>query len=407
MQGKQVKVAILGGGPAGIAAALQISHTCGYDVSLIDANPQIGRKLQVTGSGRCNLTNLNLDASRYASSENISIENILKSCPPAALRARLADFGIPTVATEDGWVYPLSYSAANVAEILRGQLLSAGVNLIEGTKVLSINPYSGHFEIKLDTQQDLLTSNQLVVATGSKAFPQLRADDSLLMKTTHLLGINCEPFRPALAPVLLKNPELRALSGIRLTLLKDKKPFFTSTGNVIFTDFGMNGPGCMNLSHLIEGNEKNPDLLEINFLPGSIANTIEAGYQSQKNDLVPYRNLYLMYLPAKVTDFFMKQWGLSDDTPCTSIDHKTFRSHLKTLSAYPVKSIGTKGFKDAQACFGGVKLSEINPDTMESKKIPGVYFAGEILDVVGPCGGYNLHWAFATGFIAGQAIAQI
>jgi predicted flavoprotein YhiN len=138
MQGNAFKVAILGGGPAGIAAALMIRHISDYDVYLFDANPKIGRKLSVTGSGRCNLTNLELDPERYYSTQPADLSSVLSCWSPADLRLFFDRIGLPTTATDDGWVYPQSFSAANVVQILSGNLIEHNVHLVENTKVSSI-----------------------------------------------------------------------------------------------------------------------------------------------------------------------------------------------------------------------------------------------------------------------------
>lgn len=408
MQGKQIKVGILGGGPAGIAAAINISHISGYDVHLIDSNPRIGRKLSVTGSGRGNLTNLHLDPSRYYSTHPENLSHVLNRWTPLELRKFLNEIGIPTISTEDGWVYPASLSAANMVEILRGNLSAAGVHLMEDSKVTGLRHAQNGFEIKTDNLVQPIKVDSLLIATGSKAYPQLRADAGILSEVSKM-GLKSNPFKPALSPLLLRNQELKAISGIRLdlnlTMIRDNKPISSSYGNVIFTDYGMNGPGCMNLSHLVSENEKTPTALEIDFLTDEQSKTLESIYLGMRSEAMPYRLLYLAFFPEKLTDFFLKNWKIPAQIPCSSIDKKTFCRHIHSIRHYRIESTGTKGYKDSQACVGGILLNEIDMATMQSKKIPGLFFAGEILDVVGPCGGYNLHWAFASGLTAGEAIA--
>lgn len=408
MQGKQIKVGILGGGPAGIAAAINISHISGYDVHLIDSNPRIGRKLSVTGSGRGNLTNLHLDPSRYYSTRPENLSPVLNRWTPLELRKFLNKLGIPTISTDDGWVYPASLGAANVVEILRGNLSVAGVHLIEDSKVTGLRHEQNGFEIKTDTLEQPIKVDSLLIATGSKAFPQLRADTGILSEVSKM-GIKYSPFKPALSPLLLRNKEFKAISGIRLdlklTLIRDNRQLSSSYGNVIFTDYGMNGPGCMNISHLISGNEKTPAALEIDFLTEEQSKALESAYLGMRTDAMPYRLLYLAFFPEKLTDFFLNNWKIPAQILCSSIDKKTFCKHIDSIRHYRIESTGTKGFKNSQACAGGIFLDEIDMGSMQSKKIPGLYFAGEILDVVGPCGGYNLHWAFASGLTAGEAIA--
>lgn len=409
MQGNAFKVAILGGGPAGIAAALMIRHISDYDVYLFDANPKIGRKLSVTGSGRCNLTNLELDPERYYSTQPADLSPVFSRWSPADLRLFLDRIGIPTIATDDGWVYPQSFSAANVVQILNGNLTENNIHIIENTKVLSITLYENQFRLTVDNRKDSLVFDRILIATGSKAFPQLRADTGIVSELKKF-GIHVAPFSPALSPVLLENEPHKLLSGIRLDvnlkLFRESSQIDESFGNIIFTDFGMNGPGCMNLSHRIQLLLENHPYFKVDFIPQEKSKIIEGIFNSKQDQNYPYRDIFLSILPMKLVDFFFNEWNIATDTKCSEINHQSFGSHIDQLRNFKMQIKGTKGFKESQACSGGVLLSEIDLRTMESLKIPGIYFAGEILDVVGPCGGYNLHWAFSSGLIAGEAMGK-
>ncbi len=161
----------------------------------------------------------------------------------------------------------------------------------------------------------------------------------------------------------------------------------------------------MNLSHLITQDAVREQSLQIDFLCEEKAAFLEGRYFEASRSPFFYKNLYLSILPEKVVDFFFKKWRLTETTAGESIPAAIFRKHKSELRGFPVKIRGVKGYPFAQVSAGGVPLSEINLSSMESKKIPGLFFAGEILDVVGPCGGYNLHWAISTGLAAGEAAA--
>jgi hypothetical protein len=404
-----MKIGILGAGPAGIFAALKIRNVTMNDVYLIDANPGIGRKLSITGSGRCNITNLNITSDAYFSFQPADLSGVISHYSPVEIRKYLEEIGIPTTATDDGWVYPLSFSAGNVLQILHSNLLFSGVNLIENTKVLSVQRKNNQFQITVDNDKALFCCDRLIVATGGKAYPQLRADTSILTSFQDM-GIHLIPFRPALVPIELTEKLFGSITGVRMDAgirLYDKTNLIQSSeGNIIFTEFGLNGPGVMNLSHLIAPESEQNQSLQIDFLPGSHQEMLETLFYKRKNSLFVYRSIFLSILPDKVVDFFFGRWGLSKEMVCSAIEFKTFRKHINDMRTVNAKIRGTKGYKFSQAAAGGIPLSEIRLESMESMKIPGLFFAGEVLDVIGPCGGYNLHWAISSGLIAGESASR-
>lgn len=245
-----MRVSILGAGASGIFSALEIRRNTAIETTVFDLNPAPGRKLAVTGSGRGNLTNMNQDESAYRS---FTIKNVFRSFPlldPRELRKRLADLGIPTDQTADGWVYPMSDSAANAAATLRAQLSASGVRSAANTRITRvIVDHDGKFTLQSDQGETFAGFDALVVATGSKSYPQLGGDASIL-ESIRALGIRVEEFQPALTGLILKKKQKR-LSGVRLdvkaSLRADGQLLGEEAGNLIFTDFGVNGPAAMNL----------------------------------------------------------------------------------------------------------------------------------------------------------------
>jgi predicted Rossmann fold flavoprotein len=229
-----MKIGIFGAGPAGIFAALNVRNVIMNDIYLFDANPRIGKKFSVTGSGRCNITNLNIQSDAFFSFQPANLKKILTVIPDPCAKY-LDELGIPTVTTDDGWVYPQSYSANNVVQILRDHLDSRGIHIIEDTKVISVENRNNEFILTVDNQQKKFHFDRLVAATGGKAYPQLRADTSIL-KDFEKMGIQTVPFRPALVPVELSEKTFQPIAGIRMDaeiqLLKipaDKEKY----GNII------------------------------------------------------------------------------------------------------------------------------------------------------------------------------
>lgn len=397
---------IIGAGPAGIFSALMIKEqNQEHSVTIFDGNQKIGRKLFATGNGRCNITNMNAGPGSYYSVKPGDLNLIFKQVGPDTIRKKLETLGIPTVQTEDGWVYPQSWSAANVVQILSDALLYAGIEVRSGAKVTGISVSGTKFILTIEGSGKTKPLDKLILASGSRAFPQLGANTSILSELFQF-GHRDLPFVPALAPVSAKGDIFKALQGMRVdaevSAIRGKDVLGSSYGNVIFTDYGLNGPGIMNISHLISEKDAKDYMLRLNFVPGNLKRQLDNFFYQHINKDYPYRSVYLSVLPEKLIEYFFKIWKLDWETTCKRIDSRTFRVHLKRLENGLIPIEGNRGFNFGQAAAGGIPLSEVDLHTMESRKQKGLYFAGEVLDVVGPCGGYNLTWAIATGIICGK-----
>ncbi len=401
---------IIGAGPAGIFSALMImDQNAGNSVEIFDGNQKIGRKLFATGNGRCNITNMNAGPECYFSEKPGDLSPVFDRFPPEKIREKLIELGIPTVQTEDGWVYPQSYSAANVVQILSDSLAYKGVRVHSGVRVVRIGYEGKKYELELDGGGKAGPYDRLIVTTGSKAFPQLGANTSILSELFKF-GHRDLPFLPALAPVSAKGDIFKVLQGVRIdaevAVLRGKEELGHSFGNVIFTDYGFNGPGVMNVSHLIAPNDPKKYMLRMDFIPGGLKKQLDTFFYAHINRDYPYRSIFLSVLPAKLVEYFFKIWKIDWETSCKRIDSRTFRIHLKRLETGLIPIEGTRGFNFAQAAAGGIPIAEIDLRTMQSRRQKGLYFAGEVVDVVGPCGGYNLTWAIASGMTAGEAAGK-
>lgn len=401
---------IIGAGPAGIFSALRIKEqNPDHSVEIFDGNQKIGRKLFATGNGRCNITNMNAGPDRYFSQKPGDLSPVFDRFPPEKIREKLNELGIPTVQTEDGWVYPQSFSASNVVQILTDSLLYKGIQVHSGVRVVRIGLKDKMFELGLDGGGKAGPFDRLIVATGSRAFPQLGANTAVLSELFQF-GHRDLPFQPALAPVSAKGDIFKALQGVRIdaevAVLRNNEELGHCFGNVIFTDYGFNGPGVMNVSHLIAPGDPEKYMLRMNFIPGELKKQLDTFFYAHINRDYLYRSVFLSVLPGKLVEYFFKIWKIDWDTSCKRIDSRTFRIHLKRLESGLIPIEGTRGFNFAQAAAGGIPLREIDMKTMQSRKQKGLFFAGEVVDVVGPCGGYNLTWAIASGMTAGEAAGK-
>jgi predicted Rossmann fold flavoprotein len=396
-------IAILGAGAAGIFAALHRTNT-NDTVYLIERNDKIGRKLAATGSGRGNLTHLGLTADQYHGKPKNFIDQVLRIYPAEQIREIFLSLGIPTYATDDGWVYPVSNSAANVRDILASHLEQRSLVLLLNESVNHLQHNRHGFLLHFASGREPLLAEKVLVASGGAAAPQLGADVSIYASLLKL-GHTVHPVRPALAPITTETRAIQSLSGVRLdvtlSLYDHQARLGRNTGNLIFTDWGVNGPAAMNLSYLIQGNLSSDYQLEIDFLPGQ-SHHVRTLFQQHQETEFPVQSVLKTVLPFKVMQWAMDRLGFAASLKTNQINRTQIEKLMEFLTRYRLPVIGTREYQFAQLSTGGIDLSEVNPQTMQSRKVPGLYFAGEVLNVNAPCGGYNLHWAFATGTIAGK-----
>ena len=398
-----MKIGIVGAGPSGIIAALE-ARSQGAQVILFDANPIVGRKLAATGSGRCNLTNVHAQPKSYYTGSIDFLKAAFSQFGHKELIAWLNLHGILTYATQDGWVYPLSNSAQNIVDILQAQLVCAGVEIHLRTLISGIQEINHAFKLVTPDPKKYFLVDRVILAAGGPAFPQLGARDNCYTILKQL-GHTIEPKKPALAPLLTEAGVFHKLQGVRLDvgvkLLVNEKIIGQTMGNIIFTSWGLNGPGVMDISYLVSQNSQMPLELELDFLPYHFSD-LQKGINQFKDQAIPLASILESVLPFKVVKFILDQCHLSVQKSLLDISKSEIEQIFYTLRHQKVTVNGTKGFKESQVSIGGVPLHEINPTSMESMIIEGLFLAGEMVDISGPCGGFNLQWAFTSGFVAGN-----
>lgn len=403
-------VGIVGAGPAGIMAALQAAGR-GVRVLLFDRNPVIGRKLLVTGNGRCNLSNANVAPGRYACADSDFLERAFRRFGRDELLSALGGLGVLTYATEDGWYYPLSNSAATVRDALASALeLTAGVELHLGTKISDIRRLKKRFVLEVGGPSHTVTVDKVIVAAGGKAHPALGSKGELF-PVLKRLGHTVVPVRPALVPIRAEVSHFHKLQGVRLdaglALYQGADKLGETVGNLMFTQFGFSGPAAMDLSHLVmtqrHGDSASlQQTLVINLVPHHLPE-LRRLVAAKRADPVPLRVVLGAVLPAKVPPVILGLAGLPAELPLSQTSDRQLEELIKHLTGTSAVVKGTRGFQFGQLSAGGVPVTEVEPETMASRGVPGLYIAGEVLDVVGPCGGYNLQFAFTSGALAGMA----
>jgi predicted Rossmann fold flavoprotein len=399
-------VTIIGAGPAGMTAAL-FAVRAGAQVRLIESNPMVGRKLLVTGSGRANLTNQFVEASRYTCTDSDWMQSLLGKFGHKELVRFLESIGVLVFSTSDGWCYPVSESAQTVVDAFKNALKLAQVELILNAKVTAINKSHHGYCLSLASGNELNCDN-LIVAAGGKAYPTLGSRGELFDSLKNL-GHKILPLSPALAPVTCNMDPYKRLLGVRLdaraSLFEGDALLAETTGNLIFTQWGLNGPAVMDLSHFISRRAGSKLVLRLNLLH-RFESDLRDLIKNQQKTLTPLRVILGAVLPPKVPLVILPFAGLSSEILVNEITDAQIDKLFSLLTALPFEVTGVRGFEYCQISSGGVPVNEVDPLTMRSLLIPNLALAGETLDVVGPCGGYNLQFAFSSGAVAGMNISK-
>lgn len=382
-------VAVIGGGASGLACAVRLLRKSRkIKLALIDANERLGKKLASTGNGQGNVTNLNMSPDKYFSSNINTVKDIALSSNGIAPEKEL--FHCILQSDEKGRVYPSGRQASALVDSLLSGIGGGNVDVFKGIKVTEIET---GFKITLSDGQKIF-SDYVVVATGGKAQKQFKTDGSsygLVKKFGH----ETTPLFPSLVQLKTDTQYTKSLKGIRIncivTALCKNQEIATAAGDVIFTDYGVSGNAVFSVSPYVA--DKQNAVLSLCLLDEADENII-ADIRNKKNLGYPKSEL--------LSGTLHNQIGRAVINRCQSDDEKVI---CNTLKNFTLKVFGTLGFDYAQVTKGGIEMSGVT-DELESKFKKNLFFAGEILDVDGCCGGYNLHWAFSSAFAVADAIIK-
>jgi len=392
-----------------MTAAIQAAQR-GCSVILFEKNPAVGKKLLATGSGRCNITNDGVAAQKYICADLTWMDTLLSHFGVDDLLSMLQQIGILVTKTSDGWYYPISDSAQTVVMAFSSALDRVGITLRPSSRVTAITLTGKKFLLTVVTENATTaeTFEKVIVASGGKAYPALGSTGELF-PILNRLGHKVIPKRPALAPVLVDLQELKILQGVRADvgtrLWNGKKLLAEAAGNLIFTEWGLNGPAVMDISQAVSTDPNVKLTLSLNFLQFFEADFFARLKEKRATDL-PVKIFLGAYFPPKVTQLYLSLFHITDQLPLKQLDEGVLQQLIRRLSDTRLPVNGTRGFEFCQVSAGGVPVAEVDPVTLESRLIKGLHLVGETVDVVGPCGGYNLHYAFASGALAGMAVAK-
>lgn len=408
---EQTSIAIVGGGSAGMVSAIAASRA-GARVLLLDRLGRIGKKLLATGNGRCNLTNLAAGDPLHYHGRNPSFPApVLAAFPPERTLAFFADLGIVPRIEDGGQVYPWSNQAAAVLDVLRLELERRTIPVRTEFAVTAIERRGKRFLLRSASGATVLAS-RVILASGGCASPFLGSDGSGYALARSLGHALVPPF-PVLVPLKLASPRLGTVQGLKwtggATILDGRNSVHREEGEFLFTAYGISGPAIFRLGRsagdlLATGK---PPTLRLDLFPETSPEQLAARLR-ERRDNHPERSLeagFTGMLPRRLAAALLRDTGLDPRFPAGSLSPDAASQLVARLKGWSFPVTGTMGWDQAQVTAGGVDSSGVDPLTLESRIVPGLYFAGEVLDVDGDCGGFNLQWAWASGTVAGQAAA--
>lgn len=407
------QVLIVGGGAAGIFAAISAARQ-GARVTLIEKNKSLGVKLLITGKGRCNLTNIGDVDSIIANfpDNGVFLYSALYQFSNDNLIQLLTELNVETKVERGGRVFPVSDKAKDVVNALTSYLKKLKVDLKLSTKVDGLKIDKGRI-VGVLVDQKLLKAEAVIITTGGLSYPRTGSTGDGF-RWAESVGHKVTPLYPSLVPLEVKEQWAKELAGLTLKNVKvvayqKNRKVAAQFGEMLFTHFGVSGPIILSLSRFIVPllNEKQEIHLEIDLKP---ALALEKLDDRVKRDLNKYTNKQLKnslqdLLPKALITPVIELSQIPMDKQCNQITKEERLRIVKLLKHLPITIVKARSFHEAIVTHGGVDIKEIDPTTMESKLIKGLYFAGEVIDIDAFTGGYNLQAAFSTGFVAGQAAA--
>lgn len=404
-------LAILGGGASGLISAIETARLTKskLNIVILERMDRVGKKLLATGNGRCNFSNSNTAPYNFHGKNPSFVNHALEEFTVDYTVNFFNQLGIFPKEELEGKLYPFSDQASSILDALRNEVEHLGIQIKTNFDVKSITYKNGSFRL---TSQDnsVVSSNLLIMSAGGCASPALGSNGSGF-KLLQSLGHSITKLSPALVQLRTNPKEVKSLQGIKFTgsatLIDCEVAKATEYGEVLFTDYGLSGPPIFQLSTLIPSCKK--PIISLDFMPEYNIKDIY--------DILAGRKLTLAHLTMeqyfnglfnkRIGNIIAKRSGIEKlSLPISALTKDMLWSIASLIKDYRLDITGTQSYNNAQVTAGGVKTNEFNPNTMQSLLIKGLYCTGEIYDIYGDCGGYNLQWAWSSGLLAAHAIAE-
>ena len=407
------EILVLGGGASGLAAAIAAAQTGGgrVRVTLLEQNPAPGKKLLATGNGRCNFDNLaSSEPGRYFTAAPGALAGLLAAIDEADLPAWWEGLGLLHRADEAGRLYPYSNQAADLTGLLLGWLEALGVSVQAGCRVLELGQKGRSYAVQAEREgkRQLLTAQNVICALGGSAGPQF-GTGGFGPALARRAGGKVEPLYPCLTPLRCGDAAvLKPLAGLRargaVSLWEGIRLLAREEGEIQFAEYGLSGICVMQLSGLLApGRGLQDPAVSVDLFPQWEEEAL-AGFLAARGGGKPALPFWQGMLDRRLGDALWKAAGLSGRLPA-QLAPRDWRRLAHTCKAWRFGGLSLCGWKQAQTTGGGLSLEELEPD-FQFRGCPGLYFVGETLDCAGSCGGFNLHWAFGSGLVAGRSAAR-
>ena len=402
-------VCVIGGGAAGSVAAIWAARA-GKNVIVFDRNNSIGKKLLSTGNGRCNFSNKRVESSDYPDCDPLLLDKVFEGFSLSDTIDFFRRIGIYPV-SKDGWLYPISEQARSVRDVLAYEMETLGIEIRTETPVAAIKPTPEGFTIICE--HETFYGKKCILATGGMAAPKCGCLGDGYRFASEMGHTVNQPV-PALTSLVAHRNPLKKAEGIRMaarvTLFVDDTEVASDQGQLQITGGGISGIPVFQVSRYASRalNEGRTVRAEVCFLPQISSEDMktELNERFKKRGLSSYQAMIGLF-PDKLADVLLKAAGCDPDAPADRISVESISALLVLIESFPLAISGTGDFYQAQTTSGGVPLLEIDTATMESRMMPGLYLCGELLDVDGYCGGYNLQWAWSSGSLAGRSVGGL
>ncbi len=426
-------VCVVGAGAAGLTAAIRAAEG-GARVTLLNAHPKVGLKILMSGGTRCNVTHREVSERDFFGGSRPFVARVLRAFPPAAALEWMKAIGVELKLEDTGKYFPVTDDAQTVLDALLGAATNAGVSIESGARVVRLGRKGDKWRLGVQAVHDSaalgaevkakgearwplpdvepgrwVEADRVVLASGGLSFPRTGSDGTGYALVT-ALGHTLVPPIPALTPLTASDLLCESAQGVtlplELTLRIAGKKTFTTRGSFLFTHFGYSGPAALDLSrHWLRAEGEGERKVTASFAPGWTPEKLFRDWfdyvasDSQRTVRTHLRT----WVPERIANELARECGVDSRRPIAQVNKETRDALFSQLLERELPVTGTLGYEKAEVTAGGVTLSEVNPSTLESRKAPGVFLCGEILDVEGRLGGFNFQWAWSSGTVAGRA----
>ena len=406
------KIIIIGGGASGLLASIAAKDK-GQDIAILEGSDRIGKKILSTGNGRCNISNIDLNDNRYHSKNSGFMKNVLETFTVEKTEEFFNSLGLPVTTLSEGKMFPLSLQASAVLDILRLSIDEKKIPIYINSKIKDIKLIKNNFQL-YTANGDIYECSKLIIATGGKSLPSTGSDGSgyLLAKT---LGHKIIFPVPSLVQLKLNFNHLKALSGIKFIgsaeIIVDGITKRKEYGEILYTDYGISGPPILQLSreassalYLSEKVE-----IKIDMFPNMTNDELKYFIENHIG-IFGYRDIcdiFIGIINKRIIPILLRSAGITNiHSDGYELNWNDINNICTLMKGWTFEVIDTNPFKDSQVTCGGVDTTLVSTSTLESTIIPNLFFCGEILDVDGDCGGYNLQWAWSSGYVAGISASK-